>query len=166
MIKRETAIPLGVKWLFGPVLLAAGGLGLAVASGLIRLDSARTHAPLWIVGANGVSFAAMGLILLLDGVAALRRLRGWLALAFLVSFASVFNWVAFGPGERHFTTHTSVGSGAMGVTTVAEGSEISGRLAFGVFAVLLNLLIVSPLILWVWRRVRSAARPSSSGDGA
>ena len=151
----EAPIPAGVKWLFGPLLLAAGGLGLAVAFGLIQLGPSRTHAPLWIVGAIGVSFAAMGLVLLLDGFAALRRLRGWLAFVFLVSFAAVFNWVAFGPGERHFTTRTSVGSGAVGVATVAEGGELGGRIVFGVFAVLLDLLIASPLILRVWRRLRS-----------
>ena len=99
MIKRDAPIPPVVKWLFGPLLLAAGALGLAVTFGLIKLDPAGTHAPLWIVGAIGVSFAAMGLVLLLDGFAALRRLRGWLAFVFLVSFASVFNWVAFGPGR-------------------------------------------------------------------
>jgi hypothetical protein len=45
--------------------------------------------------------------------------------------------------------------GAIGVTTVAEGGEFGGRFAFGVFAVLLDLLIASPLILWLWRRGRS-----------
>jgi len=166
MTKRETPIPAVVEWLFGPVMLAAGGLGLAAAFGLIRLEASRTHAPLWMIGAIGVSFAAMGLVLLLDGIEAQRRVRGWLALVFLVSLASVFNWVAFGPGERHFTTRTSVGSGAVGVTTVAEGGEFSGRLAFGVFAVLLDLLIASPLILWLWRRVRPSAGPGSKGKGA
>ncbi len=86
-----------------------------------------------------------------------RLLRGWLAFVFLVSF---------GPGERHFTTHTTIGSGAVGVTTVAEGGALGGRMVFGVFAVLLDLLIVSPLILWVWRRVRSTTRQGSSGEGA
>jgi hypothetical protein len=166
MIKRDAPIPPVVKWLFGPLLLAAGGLGLATAFGLIRLEPSRTHAPLWIVGAIGVSFAAMGLVLLLDGIEAFKRIRGWLAFVFLVSFASVFNWVAFGPGERHFTTRTSIGSGAVGVTTVAEGGELGGRIAFGVFAVLLDLLIASPLILWLWRRVRSSAAPGSKGKGA
>ena len=159
MIKRDAPIPPVVKWLFGPLLLAAGALGLAVAFGLIRLEPSRTHAPLWIVGAIGVSFAAMGLVLLLDGVEAFKRIRGWLAFVFLVSFAAVFNWVAFGPGERHFTTRTSVGSGAIGVTSVAEGGELGGRIAFGVFAVLLDLLIASPLILWLWRRMRSSGTP-------
>jgi len=159
MIKRDAPIPPVVKWLFGPLLLAAGALGLAVAFGLIRLEPSRTHAPLWIVGAIGVSFAAMGLVLLLDGVEAFKRIRGWLAFVFLVSFAAVFNWVAFGPGERHFTTRTSVGSGAIGVTSVAEGGELGGRIAFGGFAVLLDLLIASPLILWLWRRMRSSGTP-------
>ena len=166
MIKRDAPIPPVVKWLFGPVMLAAGGLGLAAACGLIPLGPSRTNVPMWIIGAIGLSFASLGFVLLLDGIEALRRVRGWLAFTFLVSFASIFNWVAFGPGERHFTTRTSVGSGAVGVTTVAEGGEFGGRLAFGVFAVLLDLLIASPLILWLWRRVRSSAGTGSKGKGA
>jgi len=36
-----------------------------------------------------------------------------------------------------------------------------------VFALLLDLLIASPLIVWLWRRVRSSpGSPSSSGKGA
>jgi hypothetical protein len=166
MIKRTAPIPPAVKWLFGPVMLAAGGLGLAAAFGLFDLGPSRTHAPMWLIGAIGVAFASMGLVLLTDGIDALRRVRGWLGFVFLVSFASVFNWVAFGPGERHFTTRTSFGSGAVGVTTVADGGELGGRLAFGVFAVLLDLLIASPLIVWLWRRVRSAAGPGPKGKGA
>jgi len=155
MIRRTVPIPAGVKWLFGPVMLAAGGLGLAAACGLIGLGPSRTYVPMWLIGAIGVAFTSLGLVLLTDGIEALRRVRGWLGFVFLVSFASVFNWVAFGPGERQFTTRTSVGSGGIGVSTVAEGGELGGRIAFGVFAVLLDLLIASPLILWLWRRGRA-----------
>ena len=153
---RERPVPAAVQWLLGPVLLVAGGFGVAVACGLVRLDPASFHAPPWLAGAIGVAFAAMGLILLLDGCAALQRLRGWLAFVFLACFATVFNWVAFGPGERHFTTRTSAGAS---VVTSAESSELGGRIAFGVFAVLLDLLIASPLIVWLWRRARRSVRP-------
>ena len=155
MIKRTAPIPAGVKWLFGPVMLGAGGLALAAAFGWIGLGPSRTHAPMWLIGAIGVAFASMGFVLLTDGIEPLRRVRGWLGFVFLVSFASVFNWVAFGPGERQFTTRTSVGSGGIGVSTVAEGGELGGRIAFGVFAVLLNLLIASPLLIALWRRGRA-----------
>jgi hypothetical protein len=154
MIKRDMPIPPVVKWLFGPVLLATGVLELAAAAGLIGLDASRLHAPLWLLGAMGVAFVSVALVLMLDGIEALKRLKGWLALVFLVSFAAIFNWVAFGPGERHFTTRTSVGFGGGGLATVSDGHELGGRIAFGVFAVLLDLLIASPLITWLWRRAR------------
>lgn len=163
MNPRETKIPTAVKWLFGPLLLATGGLGLAVACGLIAIDPASTHAPRWILGALGLSFVAMGFVLLLDGVAALRPVQGWLGFVFLVSFAAIFNWVAFGPGERHFTTRTGAG-GASVTTTMAEGGEFGGRIAFGVIAVLLDLLIASPLILWLWRRVRATVKERARTD--
>jgi hypothetical protein len=159
MIKRDAPIPPLVKWLFGPLLLAVGGLELAAAFGLIGLDATRLHAPLWLLGAMGLSFVSLGLVLMLDGIGALKRIRGWLGFAFLVSFASIFNWVAFGPGERHFTSSSSVGVGPAGVTTLSSGHEMSGRIAFGVFPVLLDLLIASPLMVWLWRRMRSSGTP-------
>jgi hypothetical protein len=156
MIKRDAPIPPVVKWLFGPLLLAVGGLELAVASGWIGLDASRLHAPLWLLGATGVSFVSIGLVLLMDGIEALERVKGWLAFVFLVSFTSIFNWVAFGPGERHFTTSSSVGVGPVGVSSASSGHELGGRIAFGIFAVLLDLLIASPLILGLWRWMRSS----------
>jgi hypothetical protein len=46
MIKREMPIPAVVKWLFGPVMLAAGALGLAAGLGLVEMEPSRVHAPL------------------------------------------------------------------------------------------------------------------------
>jgi hypothetical protein len=160
MIKRDAPIPSTVKWLFGPVMLAAGVLELVAAFGLIGFDASRLHAPLWLLGALGVAFISVAPVLMLDGIEALKRLKGWLALVFLVSLASIFHWVAFGPGERHFTTRTSVAFGAGGVMTASDGHESGGRIAFGVFAALLDLLIASPLIAWLWRRwhARDAGR--------
>jgi hypothetical protein len=165
MSKRATPVPAVVKWLLGPVLSVAGLLGVGVGFGLIELEPERVRAPLWVLGAVGVAFVSLGLNLLLEGMEALRRFRGWLGFAFLVSFASVFNWIAFGPGERQFSSRSSFGSGGVGVTTAAESGELGGRIAFGVFAVLMNLLIASPLILWLWRRGRAwLARDRSDAE--
>jgi hypothetical protein len=52
--------------------------------------------------------------------------------------AAVFNWVAFGPGERRF-------GGAISVPFVAvsgPASEWSGRVAFGIGATLIDLFLV------------------------
>jgi arginine exporter protein ArgO len=68
----------------------------------------------WLFGPAMLAAGALGLVLLFDGVEALKQIRGWLGFVFLVSFASVFNRVAFGPGERHFTTRTSVGRSRRG----------------------------------------------------
>jgi len=156
MIKRDAPILPVVKWLFGPLLLAVGGLELAVAFGWVELDASRLHAPLWLLGAMGVSFVSIGLVLLMDGIEALKRAKGWLAFLVLVSFASIFNWVAFGPGERHFTSSSSVGVGPVAVSSASSGHELGGRIAFGIFAVLLDLLVASPLILGLWRWMRSS----------
>jgi len=50
-------------------------------------------------------------------------------------FVAIFNWVAFGPGEREFTRGKS-GS------VRAPVSESEGRLVFGLFAGVLDALIL------------------------
>lgn len=145
-------IPLGIKVIFGPPMLGFGLAGLAVAFGWIELGPSRTHTPLWIPGAIGLGFLSMGLVLVLDGIEVLKTLRGWMALTFLLSFASVFNWVAFGPGERLFTSRSGIGSGSAHMAHSAPADELTGRIMFGIFAVLLDLLILSPLLLKLFRR--------------
>ena len=144
-------IPRVVRWIFSPLLLAFGGVALAAAFGYLPLAPSQAPIPTWFIGSIGLAFTSFGLFLVLDGIAALERLRGWLGLVFLVAFAAPFNWIAFGPGERHFRTSSSLGFGATAIGETATGSEIGGRIAFGVFAVLLDLLLAAPLLVVAWR---------------
>ena len=60
-------------------------------------------------------------------------------LVFMVLFAAPFHWIAFGPGERSFSRST--GFGAVSVTQ-SGGDDNGGRLAFGLGAILMDLLIL------------------------
>src|SRR5258708_14753080 len=71
----------------------------------------------------GLVFVFGGLLVLLPA-----KLQLPLAALMVTSLALLFDWVAFGPGERHFTS--SVGGAGGRVTW--SGGELAGRAFFGV----------------------------------
>ena len=72
----------------------------------------------------------------------LRIVNNLVGLMFVVLLAVPFHWVAFGPGERAFSS--SIGLGV--VSASSSGGETGGRLAFGIAAILMDLFIL--LILY------------------
>jgi hypothetical protein len=68
----------------------------------------------------------------------------------------VFDWVAFGPGERRFSGSASV----PGISLSGSTSELAGRVFFGLFAVLFDL---AALGLWI-QYVRSFFRAKAPLD--
>jgi Protein of unknown function (DUF3592) len=67
-----------------------------------------------------------------------QRWRSWLATLVVTCFAVTFDWVAFGPGERHFT-------GSINGIGFVPG-ETMGRFVFGVVALVLDVCAVG---MWV-----------------
>jgi hypothetical protein len=63
-----------------------------------------------------------------------------LGVGIVAGLGALFAWVAFGPGERHFS-----GSGAFLGTTV-------GRVMFGLVAALAGLMLVLMLVRWFKRQ--------------
>jgi len=78
------------------------------------------------------------------------RWRSWLATLVVTCFALTFDWVAFGPGERHFT-------GSINGIGFVPG-EVMGRFFFGVFALVLDICAVG---MWVGQ-FHHAAPPSAA----
>jgi hypothetical protein len=72
------------------------------------------------------------------------------------ALAVVFDWVAFGPGERRFSGSASV----PGISLSGSTSELAGRVFFGLFAVLFDL---AALGLWI-QYVRSFFRAKAPLD--
>jgi hypothetical protein len=58
--------------------------------------------------------------------------RAGLALALFIvgDFVAIFSWIAFGPGERHFSTSVGIG----GIFVRHGGGETLGRIVFGIGA--------------------------------
>jgi hypothetical protein len=83
-------------------------------------------------------------------------LCGFLGGVLVTAFASVFDWIAFGPGERHFGGGLSIGP----VLTSSASSELSGRIWFGIAGVL-----ISCLALCAWVRWMRTVFPPGDADG-
>ena len=102
-----------------------------------------------------IVIAAAGLVFVLAGLLVLGPARWQLPLATLMvtALALVFDWVAFGPGERHFTG--SVGAGSVQASWAS--GEYAGRAFFGLFALLFDIAAVG---LWI-KVVRMRPAPDS-----
>ena len=70
-------------------------------------------------------------------------------------FALTFDWVAFGPGERHFT-------GSAGGIGFIPG-EMMGRILFGLVAVVLDICAIA---IWVGLFRRGLGAQASTPDPA
>jgi hypothetical protein len=121
--------------------IVVGVVLLAVGSALATLGIFKAGNP-----AEPLAFLAIpaGLVFVFGGLLVLlpEKLRLPLAALMVTSLAVLFDWVAFGPGERHFTS--SLGAGGARVTWT--GGEVAGRAFFGVFAVLMDIAAIG---LWL-----------------
>jgi hypothetical protein len=128
----------------------AGGAILALALGFVPVDPATLEAPRWVIASAGLMFLAGGIVplnLVFGFPDWFNRLSGLVA---GTGLAAVFNWIAFFPGVRHFTGTTSI----LGLRLVtASDSELTGRILFGVMALLVDAIV----LLGLWRLLRRGA---------
>ncbi len=127
-----------------------GGFLLAIVFGWIPSDPSSIHAPLWVLGAVAMVFLLAGVMILLAGNERLTALNNLVIWLFMVCLAAPFNWVAFGEGERRFSGSSSF----LGVTSSGATGETEGRIVFGFFAVLMDLLVV--VVAWRFLRGRKS----------
>jgi hypothetical protein len=117
------------------------GMGLLVIGLGIRFTADAAH-PLAaediVLFPAGLSFVFAGVLVALPpGRAALQRFFGALL---VTAFALTLDWIAFGPGERHFSGGISIGIG-IGFNP----GQLLGRIAFGIGAVILDIMAA---VLW------------------
>jgi len=147
------------RFVFGLGAIAAGLLPMALGMGLIVPRPGSMRAPEWVVFLAGSTFFLAGWLILLPE--SWVRTRGLLGAVLLSGFAAVFDWVGFGPGERQFSAGLSIGP----LSSSGPGSELTGRIVFGLAGAAMSLLA-----FWVWVRwLRSLFEPSASpprGDAA
>jgi hypothetical protein len=79
----------------------------------------------------------------------LRAFNSGLGLLIVVGLATMFSWVAFGPGVRHFTVSAG---GFAGQTS--GGGDVVGRVMFGLGAIL-GWVMVAVMVRYMARRWHS-----------
>ena len=115
-----------------------GGFLFSFVFGWIPRSPSPSATPTWVLAAAAMMFSLAGAVILLienERLAWLRNLVSWLL---LVCLAIPFNWVAFGEGERHFSSSSSF----LGFTSSGTPGETEGRFVFGIFAILMDLMVV------------------------
>lgn len=146
---------------FWGVLSLAGGTAMILASfGVIPFEPRAGEAPLWVLALAGGAFAMAGLVLLVQGAGRaspttgelppgsplwMRLVQSALSLGVMTLLALVGSWVAFGAGERHFST-----------AGLVEGhvNEMVGRGVFA-FGALIAWLCVALFAVGAVRRLRA-----------
>jgi hypothetical protein len=151
---RGTTIGLGAIVSAIGLYIGLVGLGLLPPPG-------EAHAPMWVVMSAGLCFLLGGLGILLPAAVTgevrndgelpagapywLRVFQYLLVLTLFAAFAMMGSFVAFGPGPRSFSVSLPFGS-------TNEGSDIFGRVAFGVGAVITWLCLILVAVSG-WRKL-------------
>lgn len=125
-------------------------------------------APDWIGILIGLAFLFAGITAIIRSFAgidaggnlaatapgAVRVINDGLGLLIVASLATLFRWVAFGPGERHFT----MSGGFSGVGGAMASGEMPGRIAFG-FGAVLGWIMVAIYLRYIARRWSARRNP-------
>jgi len=153
-------IPLVLALFFGAAFAAAGVLVYATLLGYMPGEPAASDVPPAILWLAGTVFFSAGLGMMLFRI--LPKLAGICALIALCAFVAIFNWIAFGPGERNFTKRTTTGGGGMSASKQEQASATEGRLVFGLFAGALDALILFGLYKSLTHRSGNKRGPTPS----
>jgi len=140
------------------LLFFSVGLGIVlVGMDVISVPEENFHAPRWVIVLAGGAFVFSSLIMSIDAVLQswpgendiLIASRGVIFLLLAMAFLAPFHWVAFGSGERTFTTTLSLPF----VSSSGEGSQSVGRLVFGAASILMDVFFlvfgVRALLRWL-----------------
>jgi hypothetical protein len=144
----------------GAIFAAIGFYFVLVGLGVLP-PPGKANAPMWVVTLAGLCFLLGGLGALIPAAVTgemrddgelpagapywLRVFQYLIVLAIFAAFAMIGSFVAFGPGTRSFSISLSVGS-------TSGGSEIFGRVAFGIGAIITWLCLVL-VAVGGWRKL-------------
>ena len=152
---RKTVIAtVALTWALGciPPWLAASGL-------LPHGPASSDQAPVWLAWIFGLVFFLAGLAVIVKTLAggdldaggglpltaprAVRAAYDVIVTAIVVSLATLFSWVAFGAGARHFSVYAE---GGVNSVSLDGSGEMSGRVAFGLAAILGWVIVCSVMV--------------------
>lgn len=143
MSDNDRNYPKGMVW-FGLVFVLAGGAIMLMS---FSVEMADESTPRWVGFMAGLLFFNAGVTtgMMDSGFNDFREaswfawIQGMALYSILLIFALLFNWVAFGPGEREFSVSISIPFLSVGFD---RASEILGRIIFGLPALIMDFIIV------------------------
>ena len=162
----------------GIIFMICGVFPVLVGLGVVHAPPAPGVQP-WVVIAAGSMFILAG-VAIINGYAvaggaqangdlpdsapfAARVLQYALGVSIVGLMFAVFAWVAFGPGERHFSSSMSI----PGLSVSGHSSDRSGRIAFGIASGFIGLFFVLYAVSGAKRLLDARASgdlPPAEGD--
>ena len=151
--------------LVGILFAAVGMFPLLAMTGVLPQGQQPTDpAPSWMGWLIELAFGCAGIIIIVRGLTgsvnssgdlppsarpSLRLLNDTLSIVVVCSLATMFTWVAFGPGPRHF----SISAGGLFFHT-SGSADIFGRIAFGMGSIIGWCIAVLMAVTWARRKRR------------
>jgi len=148
-------------------IFAAAGLYFVLVGLDVLPPPSKANAPLWVVVLVGLCFLLGGLGVLVPAAVTgevrtdgelpagtpywLRVVQYLLGLTIFACFAMIGSWVAFGPGTRSFGI-------SLPFFSSSGGSELIGRAAFGLGAVITWLCLIAVAVSG-WRKLLDRNKP-------
>lgn len=146
-LTRRSALGVGV------LCIAVGAPTVLGALGLIPIRPS-PGVPIWVVGAAGLTFWLVAIVMFADAIAggtnsdgtlpagtppAVHLLQAGAALAVVLALAAITTWIAFGPGERHFSITIALPF----LIYHPKHSDLPGRIVFGAGAVMIWIIAIA-----------------------
>lgn len=151
------------------IAAATGAYFMLVGAGLLPIPGGpkNLHGPQWLVFCAGLAFFLASIAVVVQALghandtgdlpASAPRWMGIvqyaMSFAIFACFGAIGSWVAFGPGERHF-------SGSFWFITAGAG-EMIGRIVFGIGAVIIWLCTAAVLAAGI-RKFSDRSTPNAS----
>lgn len=161
-------------WIYAILAVTMIVPGAIIVVRSIGASPAPDGTPVWIGTVMGLVFLAGGSSVILQAItgglnqaqgglpenapAFLRIVYNGFALVIVVGLGTLFTWVAFGPGERHFIARVSFGPAASQFSgSGAFSGSFVGRAMFGLAAVLVWIALA-----WFGARWLKQRRPGDT----
>jgi hypothetical protein len=146
----QTASRTVSPWI-GVLPIVMGAFCSGIGMGWIPYEPAKLEAPGWVIVVVGLAFIAAGLAVLSTKWSRDGQPQAVYGFIILLGLTAVFNWVAFGAGERHFSSSTSISGNTIASAPV---DERNGRIVFGIASVVLDLVLVAGVVRVMRRRAQ------------
>lgn len=155
----------------GLICAALGGVIVLGGLGVVPLTPAADGpAPPWVLVCAGLAFVLAGAAVIVGFAVAggagpdgdlpagtpfsVRLIQYFLGLGIAGCMTAVVTWIAFGPGERHFSTNVVLPF----MVHRGPGSDTSGRVVFGIGAVLMWIFLLTAGVSGARRLFRAARK--------